>query len=449
MPLVYNNRKNRKTNLGDNPKASKKQKKILEDEISSESDFEDDVVRTKESAINEDMFESVEEKTKIAEKNLLNKFGLIEENKEIEVSSTNINVAVKTGSRYKHLADSLKIITEKVFTYRGHRFSPTSVAPSPDGKYLFSCGKDNSVIKYDIINKKKVSTLNKKLTPKFHKHGVNCLAVDPNGKYLATGGAEGIVKLWNLETMEFVSNLAGHRSGITSLAFRLGVDGQLYSASEDRSIRYWDTNQMGFVDIMYGHTSIVGKIDVLHKPRLLSCGTQDQSVRIFKIGEESQLVYTPHVEATSVDTVCYLDSTTFASGAIDGSISIWSSMKKKPICIQKFAHKNGKDNKDCQNWITSLAAIPYSDLMVSGGNNGVINFWKIANDNKKIILITSYSVDGFINDLKFSSNGDFLFCAVGKDHRFGRWSTISEAKNHILVIPLSFGDTNDIENEVE
>uniref|UniRef100_A0AAF5CRW6 Anaphase-promoting complex subunit 4 WD40 domain-containing protein n=1 Tax=Strongyloides stercoralis TaxID=6248 RepID=A0AAF5CRW6_STRER len=374
---------------------------------------------------------------------------LIEDNKKNEMYSTKTNLTVKTSGRYKLIADSLKIVTDKVFTYRGHRFSPTSVSPSPDGKYLFSCGKDNSVIKYDLINKKKVSILNKKLTPKFHKHGVNCLAVDPNGKYLATGGSEGIVKLWNLETMEFVSNLAGHRSGITSLAFRQGADGQLFSASEDRSIRYWDTNQMGFVDIMYGHTSTIGKIDILHKPRLLSCGTQDQSVRIFKIGEESQLVYTPHVEATSIDTVCYLDSTTFASGAIDGSISIWSSMKKKPICIQKFAHKNGKNNEDCQTWITSLAAIPYSDLIVSGGNNGVINFWKVSNDNKKIILITTYYVDGFINDITFSNDGEFLFCAVGKDHRFGRWHSIAEAKNHILIIPLSFGDTKDNENEVE
>uniref|UniRef100_A0A0N5C6P7 WD_REPEATS_REGION domain-containing protein n=1 Tax=Strongyloides papillosus TaxID=174720 RepID=A0A0N5C6P7_STREA len=449
MPIIYNSRKNKKANSGDNPNASKKQRRILDEEISSESDFDDDVRTIKDAKVNEDMFENLEEKTKVAEKNLLNKFGLIEDSKEAEISTTNKDLSHKTTSRSKKIADSLKIITDKVFSYRGHRFSPTSVAPSPDGKYVFSCGKENSVIKYDIINKKKISVLNIKLTPRFHKHGVNCLAVDPNGKYLATGGAEGIVKLWNIETMEFVSNLAGHRSGITSLVFRQGVEGQLYSASEDRSIRYWDTNQMGFVDIMYGHTSIIGKIDVLHKPRLLSCGTQDQSVRIFKIGEESQLVYTPHVEATSVDTVCYLDSNTFVSGAIDGSISIWTTLKKKPICIQKNAHKNGKSNKDGQDWITALAAIPYSDLIVSGGNNGVINFWKIANDSKKIILVTSYSVDGFVNDLKFSNNGELLFCAIGKDHRFGRWHSISEAKNHVLIIPLSFGDTKDDEDDIE
>uniref|UniRef100_A0A0K0FKE1 U3 small nucleolar RNA-interacting protein 2 (inferred by orthology to a human protein) n=1 Tax=Strongyloides venezuelensis TaxID=75913 RepID=A0A0K0FKE1_STRVS len=449
MPVIYNSRKNKKTNSGDNPNASKKQKRILDEEISSESDFDDDVRTIKDAKVNEDMFENLEEKTKVAEKNLLNKFGLIEDSKEAEISTTNKDLSHKTTSRSKKIADSLEIITDKVFSYRGHRFSPTSVTSSPDGKYVFSCGKENSVIKYDIINKKKISVLNTKLTPKFHKHGVNCLAVDPNGKYLATGGAEGIVKLWNMETMEFVSNLAGHRSGITSLVFRQGVEGQLYSASEDRSIRYWDTNQMGFVDIMYGHTSIIGKIDVLHKPRLLSCGTQDQSVRIFKIGEESQLVYTPHVEATSIDTVCYLDSSTFVSGAIDGSISIWTTLKKKPICIQKNAHKNGKSNKDGQDWITALAAIPYSDLIVSGGNNGVINFWKIANDSKKIILVMSYNVDGFVNDLKFSNNGEFLFCAIGKDHRFGRWHSISEAKNHVLIIPLSFGDTKDDEDDIE
>uniref|UniRef100_A0A0N4ZS14 WD_REPEATS_REGION domain-containing protein n=1 Tax=Parastrongyloides trichosuri TaxID=131310 RepID=A0A0N4ZS14_PARTI len=440
MPLIYNNKKTRKLNPGDNPNPPKKQKKIIDEEISSDSDFEDDVKIKKHPIVNEDMFEDAEEKTKIVEKNLLAKFGLIEEEKVEDISNDDKDIIIKTGSRYKFIADSLKIITKDIFTYRGHRFAPTSISPSPDGKFVFSCGKENSVIKYDLINRKKIKILNIKNTPKFHKHGVNCLAVDPNGKYLATGGAEGTIKLWNLDTLEFISNLTGHRSGITSIVFRLGAEGQMYSASEDRSIRYWDTNQMGYLDIMYGHTSMIGKIDILHKARLLTCGTQDQSVRIFKIGEDSQLVYNPHVEATSVDTVCYLDSTTFASGAIDGSISIWSSLKKKPICIQKFAHNNGKKNLDGQIWITALTTIPYSDLIVSGGNNGVINFWKITKDNKKLLLITSYNVDGFVNDLKFSVNGDYLFCAIGKDHRFGRWYSVPEAKNQILVIPIKLDD---------
>ena len=43
---------------------------------------------------------------------------------------------------------------------------------------------------------------------------------------------------------------------------------------------------------------------------------------------------------------------------------------------------------------------------------------------------------GFVNDLKFSSSGEFLVAAVGQEHRLGRWWRNKAAKNSIVIIPL-------------
>uniref|UniRef100_A0AC35THA9 WD_REPEATS_REGION domain-containing protein n=1 Tax=Rhabditophanes sp. KR3021 TaxID=114890 RepID=A0AC35THA9_9BILA len=455
MPIIYNNRKTKRLQPGQKEgsgKGIKRAKKIIDEEISSDSDFDDDLAASKVHDVRDEQFEDIEEKAEREAKKLLKSLNIVTDAVEepvVEEGALDVAKAIRSGTRYKDIADSIQISKDRAITYRPHRFAPLCIAPNAKGNIVYSCGKENTLVKYDTVNKKKLITVSAKSNPKFHKYGIQCLAVDPFGKYLATGGSEGIIKIWNLETLEFVSNLLGHSAAVTSLVFRLGVEGQLFSGSEDRSIRYWDTKQMGYVDIMYGHTSLVGKIDVLHRPRILTCGTRDQSVRIFKVGEDSQLLFNPHVEAMSVDTVCFVDANTFVSGAIDGSISIWNIAKKKPVLIQKNAHANGKFLGNEGAWITAIAAVPYSNLLVSGSNNGVINFWKLAKDNKKLNLIESYEVEGFVNDIKFSENGDTAYFAVGKDHKLGRWSVIQTAKNHILVLPLKPIEQDESEEDDE
>jgi ribosomal RNA-processing protein 9 len=39
--------------------------------------------------------------------------------------------------------------------------------------------------------------------------------------------------------------------------------------------------------------------------------------------------------------------------------------------------------------------------------------------------------------MAFTSDGDYLIVGVGQEHRLGRWWKIREAKNGILVIPLT------------
>ena len=52
----------------------------------------------------------------------------------------------------------------------------------------------------------------------------------------------------------------------------------------------YDTDQMGLVDTMHGHLDAVLSIDSLRKERCLACGSQDRSIRLWKVEEESQLV---------------------------------------------------------------------------------------------------------------------------------------------------------------
>jgi ribosomal RNA-processing protein 9 len=56
---------------------------------------------------------------------------------------------------------------------------------------------------------------------------------------------------------------------------------------------------------------------------------------------------------------------------------------------------------------------------------------------REIKLKFEIPVEGFVNSLQFSSDGNFLIAGIGQEHRLGRWWRIKEAKNVIMVFPLT------------
>ncbi len=65
---------------------------------------------------------------------------------------------------------------------------------------------------------------------------------------------------------------------------------------------------------------------------MITCG-HDGQVLLWKINEESQLLYKTQVHFT--DTICALNDSYFLTGGEHNSISLWSLGKKKPIKVER------------------------------------------------------------------------------------------------------------------
>ena len=105
--------------------------------------------------------------------------------------------------------------------------------------------------------------------------------------------------------------------------------------------------------------------------------------------------------------MCIRDS--FITGSDNGNISLWSLSKKKPIFTQRVAHgiiplpastqiSAEASEVTCQQqlqdknlthpyWITSLHAIPYSNVFVSGSWNGSLKLWKISENLREFEIL--------------------------------------------------------------
>lgn len=187
-----------------------------------------------------------------------------------------------------------------------------------------------------------------------------------------------------------------------------------------------------FQHFRFGHQYPITSIDALYKERALTSGGVDRTLRVWKIVDESQLVYSGHIG--SIDCVRYVNEEVLLTCGDDGSLCVWSLSKKKPVAEHKLAH--GLSSSGVPNWISSIATLANSDLIASGSCDGFIRVWSLGKSYREIKLKFEIPAMGFVNSLVFTNNGASLIAGIGQEHRLGRWWRLKEAKNVIQVIPF-------------
>ncbi|GAB1204464.1 hypothetical protein APSETT445_003119 [Aspergillus pseudonomiae] len=143
----------------------------------------------------------------------------------------------------------------------------------------------------------------------------------------------------------------------------------------------------------------------------VSVGARDRTARLWKVVDESQLIFrggsSKHsYQENNLDCVAPLPPNHFVTGSDSGAISLWSVHKKKPLHTITLAHgldplppldelssevdpkiaaSNARHMRRNPRWITALATLPGTDIVLSGSWDGWIRAWKISEDKRTII----------------------------------------------------------------
>ncbi|XP_054729653.1 U3 small nucleolar RNA-interacting protein 2 [Anastrepha obliqua] len=325
-----------------------------------------------------------------------------------------------------------------VLKHKKQHLPMCALVVSPDGKYVFSGAKTQFVLKWSIQGQVKlVGSFNVQAhtedveSDTRRRSHVTAICLSSDMKYLALAEGGRNIQIWCPKELKHLKTFKGHRDVVTALVFRKDTH-ELYSGSKDRSVKIWSLDEMAYVESLFGHQAPITGIDALSRERAITSGGIDCSLRIWKITEESQLIYNGH--QNGIECVKYINDENFVSGGEDGSLCLWSALKKKSLCKEALAHGNQSNGE--ANWITAVACVVNTDLLASGSCDGYIRLWQSLDNSRKLKQILAIPMPGFINALAFNSNGTKLFAAVGQEHRLGRWWRIKEAKNKIVIIDL-------------
>uniref|UniRef100_A0AAG5DK96 U3 small nucleolar RNA-interacting protein 2 n=1 Tax=Anopheles atroparvus TaxID=41427 RepID=A0AAG5DK96_ANOAO len=337
-----------------------------------------------------------------------------------------------TGKKHRVLASKLTgYDLDKATTlhWKMQRLSPTCCTVSENNAFLYVGCKSGWIVRWDLKSGKRTGSFHAK------NHSVQSLTVSHDMKYLAAADGTEEIKVLDGTSLVQLNTLKGHSKTVTGVVFRKGTY-QLYSCSADRTVKVWSLDEMVYIETLYGHQAQVSGIDALGLERIVTSGGMDQTIRIWKVPEETQLVYNALNEDFAA--VKFVSNELFVTGSVEGSVCLWSCGKKKPLHRIALAH--GQEDDGHPNWITSVGVLANSDVIASGSCDGFVRVWKLGNKRRSIEPLMSIPVVGFINAIEFTSDGQFLIVAVGQEHRLGRWWTLRNAKNRILMIPLSLAD---------
>ena len=116
-------------------------------------------------------------------------------------------------------------------------FTVNAVTFSADGKYVLSGGGDNSVRLWNAKN----LTQTKKLVGHTGMGGIQSVAFSPDGKYALSGGIDGNIKIWDLASGIEWKTLAGH-TGMAGASAKFSPNGKQVISAGDASTRIWDVS---------------------------------------------------------------------------------------------------------------------------------------------------------------------------------------------------------------
>jgi WD40 repeat protein len=178
------------------------------------------------------------------------------------------------------------------------------------------------------------------------------VALSPDDDMLVCGCGSGIIMVWNLQTSHLIRSFKGHRRRICSVAFSPLGD-MIISGSNDNAVRIWDISSGHCKCVLEGHSD----------PVLAVCwsGTWNRVI----------------------------------SGSLDGSVRVWDVSKQECLMILR-GHTGG---------VTSVASSHDSSLIVSGSMDRTVKVY----DAQSGDVLQTISVDGSVDSVQFSTNGDKLF----------------------------------------
>lgn len=155
---------------------------------------------------------------------------------------------------------------------------------SPDGKYLAVSTLDTTVKVFFV------DSLKLYLTLYGHKLPVLSLDISHDSKLVLTSSADKTVRVWGLDFGDCHKTFLAHNDSILSVSFvpdnRDGNGHHFFSASKDRTIKYYDGDKFEQIQKLQGHHGEIWAMAIANSGEFLVTAAHDKSIRIWSQTDE-------------------------------------------------------------------------------------------------------------------------------------------------------------------
>jgi len=221
----------------------------------------------------------------------------------------------------------------------------------------------------DDIRTSSLSSPTLKLTG--HKSSVYGLSYSSDGEYLVSSSFDMTCLIWNATgNCENVNVLSGHKNAI--LDVRWSCDAEcIVSASADTNLGWWDANTGQRIKRFQGHDAVVNAVDVnrVHSNLVVSA-SDDRTVRLWDSRVRGDVGQMEHEFQCTAVAYGGNDGNTIYTGGIDNFINAWD-VRKGGNYNMMMKMKGHKDT------ITCLALSPKGTHLLSNSMDGTLKTWDI------------------------------------------------------------------------
>ena len=251
-----------------------------------------------------------------------------------------------------------------------HDNTISSVAFSPNGKWVVSGSWDGTARVWDAVSGQEISRMT------HDDLGVYTVAFSPDSKWVASGGDDSTARVWDATNGQEVAHMS-HGDRVLSVAF--SPDGKwVVSGSMDGTARVWDAASGQEISRMTHDDLGVNTVAFNSNGRWVASGGGDSTVRIWDAASGQEISRMTH-DDLGVNTVAFSPNGRWvASGGNDSTARVWELSSGQEVSQIKH-----------DGYVSSVAFSPDSKWVVSGGGNQTSDLNKLVLSTARVWEATS------------------------------------------------------------